>query len=119
MPRPPKEPDDRRTGWIAFRASHSEIIRIHGKASLLDLSLSAFARQRALSEFVLPRRRSTDPQAVATLIGLANNMNQIARHANAGRDLPHDRIIRDLISKIHTELDRLHDPFDQHGRPDL
>ena len=119
MPRPPKEPDDRRIGWIAFRASHGEIIRIYGKASLLDLSVSAYARQRALSEFVLPRRRSTDPQAVATLIGLANNMNQIARHANAGRDLPHDRIIRDLISKIHIELDRLHDPFDQHGRPDL
>lgn len=119
MPRPPKESDERRTTWIAFRASPGELIRIHGKASLLDLSLSAYARQRTLSEFVMPRRRSTDPQAVATLIGLANNMNQIARHANAGRELPHDRIIRDLISKIHIELDRLHDPFDQHGRPDL
>jgi len=119
MARPPKEPDQRRTGWIAFRASPAEIISIHGKASLMELSASAFARQRALSEFVMPRRRSTDPQAVATLIGLANNMNQIARHANTGRDLPHDRIIQHLISQIHIELDRLHDPFDQHGRPDL
>lgn len=119
MPRPPLQPDERRTAWLAFRASPGELIRIHGKASLLDLSLSAYARQRTLSEFVMPRRRSINPQAVVNLVGLGNNLNQIARHANAGRDLPDDRIILDLLAKINFELDRLHDPFDQHGRPDL
>lgn len=104
MARPKK--DIQRTYEMKVRMTEAEraIIRQHAKQT--GLSMAEYLRERGL-EHVLRSRLTT--QEVATfrhLAGMANNLNQLTRHANEGKPLLEAEIlstlqaVQEMLSKL-------------------
>lgn len=120
MARPRKAPEELRLDGPNPRLTTAERAQIAFAAASLGLTPSDFMRRRALS-YRLPapsaeaRQRS---HAIAELNRLGVNLNQIARHMNAGRPPPPD--LAALIARIDAELTRLvHGPGDSGRGPVL
>lgn len=77
---------DSRTSWVNLKVTAAQRDEWHRLAELQGLSLSDLIRQRmgdpALAE---PRRRArrADPALVAAVARVGNNLNQVAKWANA------------------------------------
>jgi hypothetical protein len=78
---------------LSARFDESEAKRVRSNAAKAGVAVAALIRQAVLD---LPppraaRRPTVDHQAVARLLGelgkIGSNLNQIAKHANAGRDI--------------------------------
>lgn len=90
MARPKKQPEDLREERINPRLTMAERILIEQNAAALSLTASEYMRRRALSHRMpapRPEQRNL-ARAVAELNRLGVNLNQIARHMNAGRAPP-------------------------------
>lgn len=116
MARPRKPEAERREAYINPRLTAAEREEIERNAALLGLSPAEFMRRRSLG-YSLPTslavQRQTAAQATA-LMRLGINLNQIAKHMNAGRGAPPD--LAELIGRINAELDRVYDAGADHGR---
>lgn len=120
MARPTKAFNDRRDDQLTIRVTADERAQIEQAADIAGITPTEFLRRRALSQKVTPARRRSEPERLAAvaLIGIGNNLNQLARHANAGWGLPVRGQLEELLTRVHTTLDRLYDPGDQQ-RPHL
>ncbi len=110
MARPRKEPEARRDEQLKLRLTTAERSQIEHKAAAFGLSAAEFMRRRALGYALPPaleQERTRALQATA-LVRLGVNLNQIAKHMNAGRSAP--AYLVDLIERIERELDNLYDP---------
>jgi hypothetical protein len=109
MARPRKSPEDRRDARHILRLTDEERAQAEARASSYGLTLSEYFRRQALSR-PLPERRA-ERQATAelttALLRLGVNLNQIARHMNAGHSAPGD--LPALIATIAQHLERLSD----------
>lgn len=114
------DPDSSQTGWKRHRTTRDcprVTVRLspddHAKlVELADgMALSTYLRMVALNQ-ELPRRRRTglavqDREAIGQLLGLlgqsriANNLNQLAHHANIGT-LPVDEGLREDIDEAYS-----------------
>lgn len=105
MARPRKAAVNRRDDQLKLRLTTAERAQIEHAARALGLDASDFTRRRALG-YRLPQPRP-ETQAMqslaAALIPLGNNLNQLARAANAGRLLPHS--VEELAIRITALLD--------------
>jgi hypothetical protein len=111
MARPKKAPQDKRDESLNPRLTATERARIEAAARLYGLSASDFMRRRALGHR-LPASLAEKHREAATataLIRLGVNLNQIAKHVNAGRSAPMGGLA-DLINRINAELDKIYDP---------
>ena len=106
----PRIPDgDRRTASLNPRLTDAEKAEIERHATLLGISPGEFMRRRALG-YRLPVTLALQREEAnrnTALIRLGVNLNQIARHANAGRGLPDH--LSGLLAQIGALLDSLYD----------
>jgi hypothetical protein len=116
MARPKKAPEEKREDRLNPRLTTAERAEIEQSAAILGISPSEFVRRRSLGyrfPVALAVRRQAAAQAVA-LLRIGVNLNQIARHMNAGREAPPD--LTTLITRIDALLDGIYGPGDNGGR---
>ncbi|WP_367187601.1 plasmid mobilization relaxosome protein MobC [Henriciella sp.] len=105
MARPKMSPSDRRSDQLNIALSPSERATIEDRAVRTGVSVTDFVRAAALSR-PLKTARSNVPsfEVRHELRRIGNNLNQIARSVNAGRDLP-ERELAGLLQKLDTLFD--------------
>lgn len=115
MARPRKSPADMRDAPpLQVRLTEEERAELEQRAQLTGLTLSEFTRRRALG-IPLPAgaaEQRTRAALATALLRLGVNLNQIARHMNAGRAAPSSLPV--LIEDIRRHVERLAD--DEPGR---
>lgn len=121
MARPTKSFDARRDDQLHVRLTADERAQLEQTADALGLTVAEFIRRRGLDYRLPPvvHRERANAVAAMALIGLGNNLNQLARHANAGRGLPVRGMLEDTLSRINTAIETLHGPRDQQSGPVL
>jgi hypothetical protein len=120
MARPKKPEHERREQQMKFVVTDEERVQIEQNASAYGLRLSEFFRRRSLG-VRLPAGavdRQAQAEATAALLRLGINLNQIAKHVNAGRAAPVAEI-SDLITRINSAMDQLHESGRVGQRPEL
>lgn len=118
MARPKKPEHERRTESMSFAVTDVERVQIEQAAASCGLGLSEFFRRRALG-VRLPAGavdRQAQAEATTALLRLGVNLNQIAKHVNAGREAPVAEI-SDLITRINSAMDQLHESGGTEARP--
>src|SRR5258708_6579697 len=119
MARPRKTPEEKREDPLNPPLTTAERAEIARNAAILGVSPSEFVRRLSLNS-PLPAawavQRHVAALAVA-LLRLGVNLNQIARHMNAGRGAPPD--LSALIARIEALLDDIYGPGDNGGRAQL
>lgn len=109
MGRPTKTNEEKKANFT-LRLTAADRAEITRNASLLGLSPAEFIRRRSLG-YQLPGTLAAQRQEAVrntALLRLGVNLNQITRHANAGRDLPEH--LPELLAAIMAELDSRYDP---------
>jgi len=90
---------------IVIRVNDKEQKTIEANAKKLGLSVSDFGRQLMLKGSVLAVQKTEDQSEGIgidrrTLIGLANNLNQLTRFANERKELPQIESLLQELQKI-------------------
>ncbi|MCQ0990602.1 plasmid mobilization protein [Jiella marina] len=114
MGRPRKSPDELRDGYYQFRLTSQERAELERRANAFGLPLSDYIRRQTLGR-PLPTRRAGEAnraKLATALLRIGVNLNQIAKHMNAGRSAPYH--LPDLINEIRGHVTRL--TFDESGR---
>ena len=92
--RPRLPPEQKRGGLIAFKPTRDERTVIEGKAAEAGLSVSEFVRLASLGHPVQVRRgRELSAPDRRALQRIGVNLNQLATHLNAGRDVAAQAIL--------------------------
>lgn len=91
MARPKKEPSEKRDQRFNLRFTLAEIEHLRAQAQAAGMAPHDYARERVLGHRIVP---AGDRQMAASLLSELNrvgvNLNQVAKHMNAGRgDLEH------------------------------
>lgn len=107
MARPKKAEHEKRTTRLpAIRVTEAERIDLETKAEAAGLELSAFVRARLLSAQIAPRATPLEASLLTELNRVGNNVNQIARALNRGRDEdPHH--ISHVMGLLSTTLEQI------------
>lgn len=109
----PKKPDHERrdANQIGVRLSEIELAKLEQSAAMYGLSLSEFFRRRALGHRLpqIVAERQQAAEATTALLRLGVNLNQIAKHVNAGRAIPMLEL-SDLIVRVNHAMDQLDEP---------
>jgi hypothetical protein len=109
MGRPKLPPGERRDVPTTVMMTEIERAQLENLAASHGLSVSEFVRRRVRSA-PLPKAagdRVLDAKLATALLRLGVNLNQIARHMNAGRHAPPD--LPALIDTIKLHVNRLTD----------
>jgi len=94
--------DNPRLKNLVIRVNDKEHKEIESKAEKLGLTISEYGRQLMLKGAVLSVDKKDSIQAGTgidrrTIIGLANNLNQLTRLANQRKELPQiESLLRDI-----------------------
>jgi len=109
MARPTKSPDEKRTERLPYaRLTVSERVMVEAMANAAGLSVSDFARRAVLGQRIAPpttRKGGIPVGLLSDLARIGNNLNQIARRANASGNMPAH--LPDLIDQLRDTMDRL------------
>ncbi|MCJ2015880.1 MobC family plasmid mobilization relaxosome protein [Methylobacterium sp. E-065] len=120
MARPKKAFDEVRGTPLGVRLTVAERAELDATAELYGLTAAEFMRRRSLGYRLPPTQAAARSEAViaTALMRLGVNLNQVAKHLNAGRPvkLP---VIEDLARRINAALDRLYDARRDENRPQL
>ena len=104
MPRPLKEPHERRSAKLPpIRFTEAELADLRLQADRAGLSVTELVRSRAMTGKVTPRRGLADAQLLSELNRIGVNLNQIAHQLNRGqgRDPHHlDHVLGSLIAAL-------------------
>ena len=100
----PRLPDDeKRRGKIGFTPTNDERAEIEGRAALLNLTVAEYVRSACLgAPLSVKQHREFSPGDRHALNRIGININQIAKHLNAGRAINHPTI--DLALKALTDF---------------
>lgn len=119
MARPKKLPGDLRDAPpLQIRLTEEERAELERRAQLVGLTMSEFIRRRSLGIPLPPGAAEHQARAAlaTALLRLGINLNQIARHMNAGRAAPSylPALIEEIRRHVH---DLAHDEpgRDRHG----
>lgn len=94
--------DNPRLKNLVIRVNDKEHKEIESKAEKLGLTISEYGRQLMLKGAVLSVQKKDSIQAGTgidrrTIIGIANNLNQLTRLANQRKELPQiESLLRDI-----------------------
>lgn len=104
MGRPKLTPDQLRDSRLSVMLTAAERAEIEQRASALGMNVSQFIRQRALGIPLPPAAadRQTRDKLATALLRIGVNLNQIAKHMNAGRHAPPD--LPAVVATIDTHL---------------
>ncbi|MBL4642854.1 MAG: plasmid mobilization relaxosome protein MobC [Flavobacteriaceae bacterium] len=105
--RPKKEEHEKRTARLpAVRLTRAERIDLELKAERAGVDLSEWVRQQLTAAPIKRPRAPALSSVISALNRIGNNVNQIARQLNRGRD--HDpEHLGFILQELHTVLDGL------------
>ena len=107
--RPPKAATERRKYKITVRFATKEYFSLKEKARRAGVTLSDYLRRVSASSVVRERLRPQHLQHIFKLTGMANNLNQISRKANAAGYVGIRTEYRNLASEIDDLISRIKD----------
>lgn len=107
--RPPKTATERRKYKITVRFATEEYFSLKEKARRAGVTLSEYLRRVSASSVVRERLRPQHLQHILKLTGMANNLNQISRKANATGYVGIRTEYRNLASEIDDLISRIKD----------
>ena len=106
MARPPLRPEERRDDRLPnLRVTAAERALIEDKAAAAGLTLVEYCRRAIFKSRIAPIRSTTDQALLVELNRVGTNLNQIARHFNAGRGLPPD--FPDVLADIRAAVQKV------------
>lgn len=98
--------DEIRNKNIIIRITENEKIKIENNAKKLGLEVSNYGRQLMINGYVFQVTNTSESNELRldrkTLIGLANNLNQLTRYAHQTKTLPK---LEELLEKIEKIID--------------
>lgn len=120
MARPKKAFDEVRGRPLGVRLTDAERAELESHAAAYGLTAAEFMRRRSLGYRLPPTQAAVRTEALlaTALMRLGVNLNQLAKHANAGKTVL-SATIEELAGRIHAVLDRLYDPGTGGGGPQL
>ena len=110
--RPRKGEKERLIDHLHVRLTIRERAKLDAEARKLGLSMSRYVRRLIDKRRPSERRNGAPPSpaTVSVLNRMGNNLNQLARHANARGDLaPVAKHLDDVLAKLETAMDTLLD----------
>jgi hypothetical protein len=110
MARPQKQATDKRPRVVSFRMTEEEHARLEAKAREAGQPIGEYARQAAEGGRIVARVSRVDFALTDQIRRLGVNLNQIAKHVNAGRSPP--VYLERLCARVEAMLERL---FDEEG----
>lgn len=119
MARPQKSPENRRTEQVKITVTPIEKAQLCDKADRANVSLTEFTRASALNKSVTVQQTTAPDFATRhELRNIGNNLNQIARALNSGRNYAPDELTA-LCGKLDLLFDDWlnHDPQSRKIRP--
>lgn len=106
--RKPNNPVENLSERITFRLSHTERETLEAKANERGIKLSHLCRLIVMRRRI-PDRSPETRQWLRDIIGMKNNLNQIARHVNNQKQ--RDQLAIDALKYIATELSKAKQSF--------
>ena len=82
MPRPPKQPDERKTRVISYRVTDSERAKLAQRAATSNMRINEFAKALALSKsdtLTVETTTRYDPMLINELNRIGTNLNQMVK----------------------------------------
>lgn len=115
MARPRKDPTEALTEWVRSRVTVEDKQRIEDNAAKAGLSVSEFVRRASLGAKFNTASKDLgasrmDVQTMAELNAIGVNINQYARAANAGRDMPQS--IEHTLHLLYQTIEKVSRRFD-------
>lgn len=107
MARPKKQDGEGRTELIRARVTLAEKNHCLEQAALAGLSEAEYVRRRSVGYKVPPAPSKADATLLMELNRIGVNLNQLARHANAGKVMSHS--IHALLGEVKTLLEKVAD----------
>ena len=107
--RPPKSATEKRKYKITVRFATEEYFSLKEKARRAGITLSEYLRRASASSVVRERLRPQHLQHILKLTGMANNLNQISRKANAAGYVSARTEYRYLASEIDDLINSIKD----------
>jgi hypothetical protein len=102
----------RREREMKIRLSNKEEFYIKTKAKQAGMQTSTWFRAAAQNAKIVPRLSVDDRSLLHMLTGMANNLNQLAKHANMGNLLLIARKCLELLKEIDSALKKFnHDDW--------
>lgn len=101
------KPDhDRRRHTLKITVTDGELDQVRQRAEAAGLTVSAYVRQAMLGSAPRAKRAATNAAAIRELTAIGNNLNQLARRANAGR-FPVEPAIQEALDELAAAVERL------------
>lgn len=101
------KPDhDRRRHTLKITVTDGELEQVQQRAEAAGLTVSAYGRQAMLASAPRAKRAATNAAAIRELTAIGNNLNQLARRANAGR-FPAQVEIEEALAELAATVERL------------
>lgn len=107
MPRPRKQPDEKRTASVRADLTLAEKLHVQEQAGRAGISAAEYTRRRLLG-FVAASpaaARRVDPALITELNRIGVNVNQLARAVHIGHEFP--RSWREIAQELHRVLAKL------------
>lgn len=102
---------------MSFYVNDIERAQIEQAAAAHGVGLSEFFRRRSLGQKMpVAAERQQQAETTTALLRLGVNLNQMAKHMNAGRSPAHDAIM-ELVGRINREMDKLDESYRDRPRP--
>lgn len=92
---------------LRMRVNDTELEFFTERAKLCGLPLSRFIREAARGDAPRARPFETNLEAVHQLARIGNNLNQLARHANATRRAKLSRRLEETLRRVDEAIERL------------
>lgn len=91
---------------LALPLTEEELAQVESMASEAELPFEEYCRQRLLSRRVALRNRPMEASLITELNRIGNNVNQIARQLNRGRDHDPDHLGH-IMHQLNTTLETM------------
>lgn len=96
-----------RRKFMSFRVNDDEARRIEERAHDCALPRSRFLRDAALGVALRARPHVLERDAIHQLARIGNNLNQLARHANATQRVELSRRLAEVLDEVKQAIGRL------------
>jgi len=96
----------RRSIKVTTYVTEAEFVLMHEAAEIAGMTLSAFVRTAAMGSRPKAKPSRVRAKLIRQLAAIGNNLNQLARHANAGR-LPEGESILHTLSHVMETIRRV------------
>ena len=105
-----KTPSRTEPKQISFRVSEDEYLKLKQSAETLNMSVPNFVKKKAQGSRLIALKldRETRQSVTRQLVGIGNNVNQLAKYCNAHKDSSVDFVSLNIqLDRVRKELNKV------------